>query len=349
MRLGWRERGVELSNRMCPIVKVLVVGGAGYIGSHAVYEMIRAGHQVVVMDDLSTGSRAMVHPAATFRAGDICVPGDLRNVFVAEQRQDAAPFDVVLHFAAKLVVPESFTLPLEYYHNNVEGVRLMLSAMTDFDVRNVVFSSTAAVYGNPDGGGTCVEDTPARPINPYGATKLAAEELIRWVCAAYDMNFCIFRYFNVAGADASLDIGLMRDHVTHLIPVALQTGLGLRPSMTVHGSDYPTPDGTCIRDYVHVTDVAKAHVLGAQYLVERNASLLANLGSGNGFSVNEVLAEAERHIHVPHTYGERRAGDPAKLIASNQLAKSVLGWEPTLDLSDMIMSDLAFRRQPISL
>ena len=334
---------------MCRIVKVLVIGGAGYIGSHAVYEMVRAGHEVVVMDNLSTGSRAMVHHAATFRAGDIRVAGDLRQVFSSEQREHAPPFDVVLHFAAKLVVPESMTQPLEYYHNNVEGVRLMLTAMTDFHVRNVVFSSTAAVYGSPDGDGTCVEETPTKPINPYGATKLAAEDLIRWVAAANDMNYCIFRYFNVAGADASLEIGLLKDNLTHLIPVALQTGLGLRDSMTVLGSDYPTPDGTCIRDYVHVTDLARAHVLGAQYLMDTNTSLLANLGSGTGFSVTEVLAEAERQIHVPHTYGERRPGDPAKLIASNALAKSALGWEPTLNLNDIISSDLAFRRRSNSL
>jgi UDP-glucose 4-epimerase len=326
-------------------LKVLVVGGAGYIGSHAVYEMIRAGHEVVVMDNLSTGSRDMVHANATFRAGDIRVAGDLRQVFSSEQRDDAPPFDVVLHFAAKLVVPESMVQPLEYYHNNVEGVRLMLSAMTDYNVKNVVFSSTAAVYGNPVGDGTCVEGTPANPINPYGASKLAAEDLIRWVSSAYGMNYCIFRYFNVAGADASLEIGLLKDHLTHLIPVALQAGLGLRDSMTVLGRDYPTPDGTCIRDYVHVTDLARAHVLGAQRLVDSNESLLANLGSGSGFSVTEVLAEAERHIHVPHTYGGRRPGDPAKLIASNGVAKSVLGWEPTLNLSDMISSDLAFRRR----
>ncbi len=321
------------------------MGGAGYIGSHAVYEMVRAGHEVVVMDNLSTGSRDMVHPDARFRAGDIRVHGDLRQVFIAEQRPDAPPFDVVLHFAAKLVVPESMTQPLEYYHNNVEGVRLMLATMVDYNVRNVVFSSTAAVYGNPVGDGTCIEDTPANPINPYGASKLAAENLIRWVSEAHDMNYCIFRYFNVAGADASLEIGLLKDHLTHLIPVALQAGLGLRASMTVLGNDYPTPDGTCVRDYIHVTDLAKAHVLGAEYLLESQTSLLANLGSGTGFSVTQVLAEAEKHIHVPHSYGERRPGDPAKLVASNEVARTVLGWEPTLDLGDMISSDLAFRRK----
>jgi UDP-glucose 4-epimerase len=326
-------------------VKVLVVGGAGYIGSHAVYEMVRAGHEVVVMDNLSTGSRVMVHPAATFHAGDIRVAGDLRQVFIAEARADAPAFDVVLHFAAKLVVPESMTQPLEYYHNNVEGVRLMLAAMTDHGVRNVVFSSTAAVYGNPDGDGLCHESTPANPINPYGASKLAAENLIRWVSDAYGMNYCIFRYFNVAGADETLEIGLLKDKLTHLIPVALQAGLGLRESMTVMGRDYPTPDGTCIRDYIHVTDLAKAHVLGAEYLVRENRSLLANLGSGTGFSVTEVLAEAERHIHVPHTYGERRPGDPAKLVASTDIASSVLGWVPEHSLGDMISSDLAFRRK----
>jgi UDP-glucose 4-epimerase len=329
-------------------VKVLIVGGAGYIGSHAVYEMIRAGHEVVVMDNLSTGSRDMVHADARFRSGDIRVQGDLRQVFSAEERQDGPPFDVVLHFAAKLVVPESMTQPLEYYHNNVEGVRLMLATMVDYNVRNVVFSSTAAVYGNPDGDGTCTEDTPTNPINPYGASKLAAENVIRWVSEAHGINYCIFRYFNVAGADASLEIGLLKDNVTHLIPVALQAGLGIRDSMTVMGSDYPTPDGTCVRDYIHVTDLAKAHVLGAEQLMRSDESLLANLGSGTGFSVTQVLAEAEKHIHVPHTYGERRAGDPAQLVASNEVAKAVLGWVPMLSLGDMITSDLAFRRRQIA-
>ena len=326
-------------------VKVLIVGGAGYIGSHAVYEMVRAGHEVVVMDNLSTGSRDMVHPAAMFHPGDIRVAGDLRQVFAAESRPDAPPFDVVLHFAAKLVVPESMTQPLEYYHNNVEGVRLMLAAMVDHGVTNVVFSSTAAVYGSPEGDGVCNELTPTNPINPYGASKLAAENLIRWVCEAHGMNYCIFRYFNVAGADSTLEIGLLKDNLTHLIPVALQAALGLRDSMTVMGSDYDTPDGTCIRDYIHVTDLAKAHVLGAQYLVDERSSLLANLGSGTGFSVTEVLVEAESQIHVPHTYGGRRPGDPAKLIASTEVAESVLGWVPQLTLRDMISSDLAFRRK----
>jgi UDP-glucose 4-epimerase len=325
-------------------VKVLIIGGAGYIGSHAVREMVRAGHEVVVMDDLSTGSRSMVDGAATFHEGDIRSDQDLTRIFSAEARHDAPPFDVVLHFAAKLIVPESMTHPLEYYHNNVEGVRLMLAAMTEFGIRNIVFSSTAAVYGNPDGDGMCNESTPTNPINPYGASKLAAEGLIRWVCEAYDMNYCIFRYFNVAGADASGDIGLTKDDLTHLIPVALQAGLGLRDAMTVLGTDYPTPDGTCIRDYIHVTDLAKAHVLGAEYLIGEDLSLLANLGSASGFSVTEVLAEAQKYIEVPHVYGDRRPGDPAKLIASNDVAKSVLGWEPQLNLGDMITSDLAFRR-----
>ena len=325
-------------------MKVLIVGGAGYIGSHAVFEMVRAGHEVVVMDDLSTGSRSMVHPAATFHEGDIRVSQDLQRIFAAETRSDSPPFDVVLHFAAKLIVPESMTHPLEYYQNNVEGVRLMLATMTEFHVRNVVFSSTAAVYGSPDGDGVCDESTPTNPINPYGASKLAAEGLIRWVCQAHDMNYCIFRYFNVAGADASGEIGLTKDNLTHLIPVALQAGLGLREAMTVMGTDYPTPDGTCIRDYIHVTDLAKAHVLGAEFLVKENRSLLANLGSGTGFSVTEVLTQAQKFIAVPHVYGERRPGDPAKLIASNDVAKAELGWEPHLDLGDMISSDLAFRR-----
>jgi UDP-glucose 4-epimerase len=240
-------------------MKVLVIGGAGYIGSHVVYELIKDNHEVVVVDNLSTGLREMIHKDAKFYLGDITDKRQLTDIFKAEC--GIKPFDVVMHFAAKLIVPESVEKPLEYYYNNVEGVRIMLEVMTEFNIKNVVFSSTAAVYGNPIKP-VCEEEDPTLPINPYGASKLASEEMIKWVCKRYNMNYCIFRYFNVAGADESLEIGLKKDNLTHLIPVTIQTALGIREKMQVFGNDYNTKDGTCIRDYIHVSDLAIAPYFG---------------------------------------------------------------------------------------
>ncbi|NLG09934.1 MAG: UDP-glucose 4-epimerase GalE [Coriobacteriaceae bacterium] len=322
-------------------MKVLVVGGAGYIGSHASYELIRAGHEVVVLDNLSTGSRAAVHQDARFYWGDIRRKSDITKVLLTEA--ETKPIDVVMHFAAKLVVPESVEQPLAYYENNVEGLRTMLEAMVDCGVRNVVFSSTAAVYGEPEEP-VCREDDPTKPINPYGETKLACEQMIKWVAAAHDLNYCILRYFNVAGADSTLEIGLNKDQLTHLIPLIMQTALGQREKFYIFGNDYPTHDGTCIRDYIHVTDLARAHVLGAQYILKSNDSLLVNLGSGKGFSVAEVVNAAQALFDFEYEYAPRRAGDPAKLIASNQRAANLLGWKPSLSLDDIIKSDYAYRR-----
>lgn len=323
-------------------MKVCVIGGAGYIGSHAVYELIRAGHEVVVIDNLSTGSKEMIHKDAVFHFGDITKKEELTTIFQEECAKK--PFDVVMHFAAKLIVPESVHQPLEYYHNNVEGVRIMLEVMKDFGIRNVVFSSTAAVYGNPKNP-VCHEEDPCEPVNPYGATKLASENMIKWVCAAYDMNYCIFRYFNVAGADESLEIGLKKDNLTHLIPIVVQTALGIRDKMMVFGDDYDTKDGTCIRDYIHVSDLARAHVLGAEYLLKENKSLLVNLGSNQGYSVKEVIEEVEKEYPVAYEIVKRREGDPAKLIASNDKAKELLGWSPKYNLHDIIRTDLEFRKK----
>ena len=320
-------------------MKVLVIGGAGYIGSHAVYELIRDKNEVIVMDNLSTGNRDMVHKSAKFYYGDITKREDLDKVFSNENG-----IDIVMHFAAKLIVPESVKMPLEYYYNNVEGVRLMLDAMIRYGVKNVVFSSTAAVYGEPIKP-ICEEDDITLPINPYGASKLATENMIKWVCNAYNMNYCIFRYFNVAGADKSLEIGLDKDNLTHLIPIVTQTILGIRDKMKVFGDDYDTPDGTCIRDYIHVTDLALAHILGAKYILNNNKSILVNLGSNNGYSVKEVIDAASIYGKVNYEIVERREGDPAKLIASNSKAKDLLGWIPKYTLDDMIKTDLEFRRK----
>ncbi len=324
-------------------MNALVIGGAGYIGSHAVYELLRAGHHVAVMDNLSTGAREDVHKDADFYWGDIRRKDDIKAVFKA-QADSGTPVDVVMHFAAKLIVPESVTDPLGYYENNVEGVRTMISAMVDFDIKNLVFSSTAATYGD-SGKEICSEDDICKPINPYGETKLACEQLIKWCHEAYEINYCIFRYFNVAGADASLEIGLKKDRLTHLIPIIMQAALGIREKMYIYGNDYNTPDGTCIRDYIHVTDLARAHVLGAQYLLETKKSLLANLGSSEGYSVAEVISAAEKMFPFNYEYAQRRPGDPARLIASTDRAKDILGWTPEFSLEDMLKSDYAFRKR----
>ena len=323
-------------------MKVLVIGGAGYIGSHAVYELIRDGNEVVVMDNLSTGDRSFVHKDAKFYLGDITKKEDLTKIF--DEECAIKPFDVVMHFAAKLIVPESVKKPLEYYYNNVEGVRLMLETMVEHNIKNVVFSSTAAVYGNPIKH-VCEEEDITVPINPYGASKLASEYMIKWVCNAHNMNYCIFRYFNVAGADKSLEIGLKKDNLTHLIPITVQTALGIRDKMIVFGDDYDTVDGTCVRDYIHVSDLAHAHVLGAKYILNNNESILLNLGSNEGYSVKQIIDEVCKYAKVNYEVGPRREGDPAKLIASNSKAKEVLGWSPKYNLQDIIKSDIEYRKK----
>lgn len=318
-------------------MRVLVVGGAGYIGSHTVYELIKDGQEVVILDNLSSGYMDLVHPKAVFYKGDIRVKEDIINVFKKEK------VDVVMHFAAKIIVPESVEIPLEYYYNNVEGVRILLEVMKEFDVKKIVFSSTAAVYGEAQG--VCHEDDVTKPINPYGETKLTTEKMIKWVSEAHGFNYVIFRYFNVAGADESLKIGLMKDQLTHLIPVAIQGIIGLRDHLTIYGNDYPTKDGTCIRDYIHVSDLAYAHVLGARYLANGGVSETMNLGSNAGFTVLEVAQAVNEIAPLKVVMGPRRAGDPAELIASNDKAKKILGWSPKYQLSDIVKSDYLYRKK----
>lgn len=318
-------------------MKVLVVGGAGYIGSHTVYELIKDGQDVIIFDNLSSGYMELVHPEAKFYLGDIRKKEDLINVFEKEN------IDVVMHFAAKIVVPESVVEPLEYYYNNVEGVRILLETMKAYNVKKIVFSSTAAVYG--EASGVCHEDDLTQPINPYGETKLATEKMIKWVANAYDFTYVIFRYFNVAGADKSLKIGLMKDQLTHLIPVAIQGIIGLRDHLMIYGNDYPTKDGTCIRDYIHVSDLAYAHVLGARYLVEGGQSQTMNLGSNAGYTVLEVAQAVNDIAPLKVVMGPRRAGDPAELIASNDKAKKILGWTPKYGLKDIVLSDYHYRKK----
>ncbi len=318
-------------------MNVLVVGGAGYIGSHTVYELRRSGHKVAVMDNLSTGERGFVPKDVNFYLGDIRKKEDILNVLKSEK------FDVVMHFAAKLIVPESMKEPLSYYHNNVEGVRLLLESMVECGVKNIVFSSTAAVYGESETG-ICLETDPKNPINPYGESKLACEKLIHWTSVAHDLNYVIFRYFNVAGADKSLEIGLKKRTLTHLIPVAIEAALGIRPSLTIYGNDYPTKDGTNIRDYIHVTDLAKAHVLGADYLGHGGKSEVFNLGSSKGYSNLDVAKAVDKVLHLNYSFGPIREGDPAILTADATKAKKILNWQTELTLEDIIKSDLAYRK-----
>ena len=320
-------------------MKALVVGGAGYIGSHFTLDLIRAGHEVAVIDDLSTGTRDFVHPDAAFHQCDITDTPKLKQVFAAEPN-----LDVVFHFAAKLIVPESLTQPLSYYHTNIEGVRSLLSCMIDAGVSNLVFSSTAAVYGNPDTNKPLTEDAPTAPINPYGASKLAAEQLITWAATAHGLNTAILRYFNAAGADASLTIGLEKPHQTHLIPLATRAALGLEGPVEIYGDDWPTPDGSCIRDYIHVSDLSNAHLLAANYLLSEQDPLLLNLGTTHGSSVKEVLAAVDALLPVPYRIGARRPGDPAVLIADATRAQNILGWHAQRTLADIVSSDLAYRQ-----
>jgi len=318
-------------------MRVLVVGGAGYIGSHTVYELIKDGQEVIILDNLSSGYMELVHPEARFYRGDIRHKKDVEAVFKKEK------IDVVMHFAAKIIVPESVEMPLEYYYNNVEGVRVLLEVMKEHDVKKIVFSSTAAVYG--EASGVCHEDDVTKPINPYGETKLATEKMIKWVANAHGFSYVIFRYFNVAGADESMKIGLMKDQLTHLIPVAIQGILGIREHLTIYGNDYPTKDGTCIRDYIHVSDLAYAHVLGAHSLMKGGQSETMNLGSNAGFTVLEVAQAVNEIAPLKVVIGPRRAGDPAELIASNDKAKRILGWTPKFRLADIVRSDYNYRKK----
>ena len=323
-------------------MKLLVAGGAGYIGSHVVYDLIRAGHEVVVVDDLSTGSRGAVHPEARFYQADIANQDKLTALFLKEI-QEYGPIDAVMHFAAKLDVAESVSAPLLYYRNNVEGVRSLLEVMRLAQVKNIVFSSTAAVYGDLGTQEPLKEDAVTSPINPYGASKLAAEELIQWASAAHGFNYAILRYFNAAGADESLEIGLERETYTHLVPLAVRAAMGLEDSVKVFGADWPTPDGSCIRDYVHVSDLSSAHLLAASYLLEHQKSLLVNLGTTRGSSVKEVIAAVDKLCPCPFELADRRQGDPAVLIASAEKAQTLLGWQAQKSLADIVHSDMKYR------
>ena len=302
---------------------ILVCGGAGYIGSHAVHALIEKGEQVVIVDNLQTGHRGALNPKAKFYEGDIRDASVLDKIFTENK------VEAVIHFAANSLVGESMEKPLLYFNNNVYGMQVLLEAMVRHGVDKIVFSSTAAVYGEPKRV-PIHEDDETCPTNTYGETKLTMEKMMKWVSRASGVRYVSLRYFNAAGALPDGSIG--EDHATetHLIPLILQVPTGRRDHITVFGDDYPTPDGTCLRDYIHVVDLADAHVLALEYLRKGGASDIFNLGNGQGFSVKEMIAAAEKATgrSIKVEIGARRAGDPAQLIASSEKARSVLGWKP---------------------
>lgn len=312
---------------------VLVLGGAGYIGSHTVYELIAAGRDVVVADNLQTGFREAVHPAARFYQLDIRDRAALDKLFETES------IEGVIHFAACSQVGESMTHPLKYYNNNVGGAITLLEAMTAHDIHSIVFSSTAAVYGEPKEI-PIREDAPTVPANCYGETKLAMEKLMDWTARTGRLQYAALRYFNACGAHPTGVIGEAHDPESHLIPLVLQTAAGVREKISVFGDDYPTRDGTCVRDYIHVSDLAAAHILALDYLAQGGKSDVFNLGNGVGFTVREVIDAARRITAqpIPAEQLPRRPGDPAQLVASAEKAQRILGWQPRYDDLDTILT-----------
>ncbi len=309
---------------------ILVAGGAGYIGSHMVALLVEKGYDVVVADNLCTGHRAAV------KGAKLCV-GDVRDRAFLDQVFTDYPIDGVINFAAFSLVGESCTDPLKYYGNNVAGAQSMLEAMVRHHVDKIVFSSTAATYGEPEK--QPIEETDrTEPTNPYGASKLAIEGMLKWCHAAYGIRYAALRYFNAAGANTEVCIGEDHHPESHLIPIVLQAALGQRDHVGIFGDDYPTADGTCIRDYIHVRDLVSAHLLALEYLDRGGESGPFNLGSGTGFSVREIIDTARRVTGkaIPAVVEPRRAGDPSVLIASNAKAARLLGWRPERDLETII-------------
>lgn len=305
---------------------ILVAGGAGYIGSHMVKDLIEHGYDVVVADNLSTGHKKAINPKAKFYYGDIRDRAFLDRIFVNEE------IEAVVHFAAFSIVPESMSEPLKYFDNNTSGMVTLLEAMRDFGVKYIVFSSTAATYGTPEHM-PIKETDPQKPINPYGLSKLMMEQMMAWADKAYGIKFVALRYFNVAGAALDGTIGEDHGPETHLVPIIMQVAQGKRKELSIFGDDYDTPDGTNVRDYVHVMDLADAHILALQYLKKNNQSNQFNLGSSTGFS-NKQMLEAAREVtgkEIPAKMAPRRPGDPDSLVAASEKAREVLGWKPKFD------------------
>jgi UDP-glucose 4-epimerase len=313
---------------------ILVTGGAGYVGSHTVKALSKAGFQPLIFDNFSTGHRSFIKGTPALE-GDVCNPDDLARAF-AEY-----PIDGVLHFAGKALVGESVEKPELYYETNLKGGLNLLSAMKNCGAKYLIFSSTCATYGEPHQI-PIPEDHPQNPINPYGESKLAFERALRWFHLAHGSEYLSLRYFNAAGADADAEFGEDHDPETHLIPLVLDAAIGRRPEVKIFGTDYATPDGTCLRDYIHVADLARAHITGLQALMEgRVESQAINLGTGQGYSVREVIETARRITGKDFAVREtvRRPGDPPRLIASVERAKKVLGWTAAVsDLDNIVRS-----------
>lgn len=309
---------------------ILVIGGAGYIGSHMVRMLAKQGYNPVVFDNLSKGHREAVanYP---FELGDLGEKARLTEVF------KKYGIEAVMHFAAFAEVGESVKEPSKYYHNNVAKVLDLLDALVENDIKYFVFSSTAATFGEPIRP-KIDESHPQNPINPYGNTKLMVEKILADFDTAYGLKATALRYFNASGADDSGEIGESHNPETHLIPIVLQAAAGKRPSIKMFGTDYPTPDGTCVRDYVHVNDLARAHILALEKMFKDNVSERFNLGSGNGFSVAEIVKEAKRITGIDFTVEKapRRDGDPAVLVADSAKAERILGWKPQYNLTRII-------------
>ena len=321
-------------------MSVLVCGGAGYIGSHCVYKLIELGQKVVVVDNLQTGNSKAIHKDAIFYKGDIRDLDFLNKVFTEQE------IDSVIHFAANSLVGISMSEPLSYFDNNVYGTEMLLRAMSQNDIKKIVFSSTAAVYGEPKSV-PILETDETNPTNPYGETKLAMEKMMKWVDIAHGVKFVSLRYFNVAGAHESGDIGEAHSPETHLIPLVLEVPLGKREKVLIFGDDYETKDGTCIRDYIHVMDLIEAHLLALEYLEKGNKSDIFNLGNGMGFSVKEIIHASERVTgqKIKNEIAPRRLGDPAILVASSEKAKNILSWRPKYtDINDIISSAWKFHK-----
>lgn len=302
---------------------ILVTGGAGYIGSHTTLCLLNSGFEVIILDNLSYGHKELVDRVLTVEL----VIGDTNDPQVLDQIFTTHTISAVMHFASYIVVGESVQNPSKYYHNNLSGTLQLLSAMVKHHIPYFIFSSTAAVYGFPQQI-PIPETHPQQPINPYGKSKLMIEQILEDYDRAYGLRYVSFRYFNAAGADPHTRLGEDHHPETHLIPLALLTAMGKRKHITVFGTDYPTPDGTCIRDYIHVCDLATAHVLGLKYLLAGNSSNVFNLGNGQGFSVQEVLDTVQLVTgkQLPIVYGARRAGDPPILVGSSAKARTILNW-----------------------
>jgi UDP-glucose 4-epimerase len=316
---------------MSPASSVLVTGGAGYIGSHTVLQLVARGERVVVLDDLSTGFRQAVRDVPL-------VSGNVGDRKVVDRLLAEHHVDTIVHFAAHTIVPESVADPLKYYGNNTAATRSLLEAASLAGVKHFVFSSTAAVYGIPSAG-LASEETPTAPINPYGTSKLMSEWMLRDLCAVTQLRSVVLRYFNVAGSDTQGRIGQSTRKATLLVKAAVEAAVGKRSHLSIFGTDFPTPDGTGVRDYIHVEDLATAHLNALDYLRAGGASMTANCGYGHGYSVREVLASVEKIAGVKLDIREepRRAGDPPALVAKADKVRQILGWKPKLDDIDVIV------------